>query len=69
MLVSARDVLWDPYPNSSLPCRQNVAGEFGRLIKPKIIPTRTQNYVYHTLISRSGTSMHQMKSGGRGFRA
>ena len=69
MLVSARDVLWDPYPNSSLPCRQNVAGEFGRLIKPKIIPTRTKNYRYHTLITRSGTSMHLIKSGGWGFPA
>ena len=45
-------------------CRRNLSG----LAIPTIEPARTKNYVYNTLISRSGTSMHQMKSGGRGFR-
>ena len=44
-----------------------VAGATERLMKPNFNSTRIRNYVYNTLITRSGTSMHQMKSGGRGF--
>ena len=54
--------------SKSRPRSPNVAGATKRLMKPNFNSTRIRNYVSNTLITRSGTSMHQM-SGGRGFRA
>ena len=55
--------------SKSRPRSPNVAGATERLMMPKYTSTRIMNYVSNTLITRSGTSMHQMKSGGRGFLA
>ena len=49
-------MLWDPYPNSSLLVAKMLQENLGGLAIPKIEPARTKNYVYHTLISRSGTN-------------
>ena len=46
-----------------------VAGATERLMTPLYTSTRIMNYVSNTLITRSGTSMNQMKSGGQGFQA